>query len=115
MKSAQEIPCDGKNPSTGRICILGDHNGYHRDETGATWLDTGEEEFDPNDWHHVVEPWLTKCREAFDEGFDGGIGEAVGFIEILLRNNPGPAFTRSEIQKLRNDIAREAERPDDST
>jgi hypothetical protein len=112
LKSAKEIACDGKNPMTGRVCILGHHNGFHKDDTGAEWLDEGDEELGPNHWENSPEPWHTKCKEAFDEGFDGGIGEAVGFIDILLNNNPGPAFTRSEIQKLRNDIAREAERPE---
>jgi hypothetical protein len=32
-------PCDGKNPVTGRDCVNGYHNGYHRDTTGAEWLD----------------------------------------------------------------------------
>jgi hypothetical protein len=31
--------CDGENPMTGRGCINGHHQGYHRDETGAEWLD----------------------------------------------------------------------------
>ncbi|TCC20722.1 hypothetical protein [Kribbella speibonae] len=31
--------CDGENPMTGRACINGDHQGYHRDTTGAEWLD----------------------------------------------------------------------------
>ena len=31
--------CDGENPMTGRACINGDHKGYHRDATGAEWLD----------------------------------------------------------------------------
>jgi hypothetical protein len=31
--------CDGENPMTGRACIQGHHKGYHRDATGAEWLD----------------------------------------------------------------------------
>jgi hypothetical protein len=31
--------CDGENPTTGRACINGDHHGYHRDASGAEWLD----------------------------------------------------------------------------
>jgi hypothetical protein len=31
--------CDGENPMTGRVCIHGHHKGYHRDATGAEWLD----------------------------------------------------------------------------
>jgi hypothetical protein len=39
LRSAQEIDCDGKNPATGRSCVLGHHNGFHRDELDAEWLD----------------------------------------------------------------------------
>lgn len=39
LRAAQDIDCDGENPQTGRSCILGHHRGYHRDETGAEWLD----------------------------------------------------------------------------
>jgi hypothetical protein len=31
--------CDGENPMTGRRCCKGHHQGYHRDTTGAEWLD----------------------------------------------------------------------------
>lgn len=31
--------CDGENPMTGRSCAKGHHKGYHRDATGAEWLD----------------------------------------------------------------------------
>ncbi|MGW6201502.1 hypothetical protein ACWF0M_35510 [Kribbella sp. NPDC055110] len=31
--------CDGENPITGTACIIGRHRGYHRDNTGAQWLD----------------------------------------------------------------------------
>jgi hypothetical protein len=31
--------CDGTNPMTGRPCARGDHQGFHRDGTGAEWLD----------------------------------------------------------------------------
>lgn len=36
---AAEAACDSTNPMTGRPCILGYHQGYHRDFTGAEWLD----------------------------------------------------------------------------
>ena len=114
-RQKQELPCDSKNPSTGRICVLGHHNGYHRDETGAEWLDEGGEADQTEElpeWERSPEPWLSRCREAYDEGFDGGISEALGFIDLLLRNNSGPAFVRAEIEALRNTIARELERPE---
>jgi hypothetical protein len=31
--------CDGENPTTGQACINGHHHGYHRDTSGAEWLD----------------------------------------------------------------------------
>ena len=31
--------CDGENPMTGWACVHGHHKGYHRDATGAQWLD----------------------------------------------------------------------------
>ncbi|MGC4936475.1 hypothetical protein [Kribbella sp. DT2] len=31
--------CDGENPMTSRPCVNGHHHGYHRDTTGAEWLD----------------------------------------------------------------------------
>lgn len=31
--------CDGENPMTGRRCNKGHHQGYHRDNTCAEWLD----------------------------------------------------------------------------
>lgn len=31
--------CDGRNPMTQLHCALGCHKGYHRDVTGAEWLD----------------------------------------------------------------------------
>jgi hypothetical protein len=37
--SARDLGCDGKNPMTGRICVLGHHQGFHRDDTDAEWLD----------------------------------------------------------------------------
>lgn len=39
LRAAQDIDCDGNNPTTGRRCVLGHHTGYHRDELGAEWLD----------------------------------------------------------------------------
>lgn len=31
--------CDGENPMTGQVCVNDHHKGYHRDATGAEWLD----------------------------------------------------------------------------
>jgi hypothetical protein len=31
--------CDGENPMTGKVCIKGHHHGFHRDDSGAEWLD----------------------------------------------------------------------------
>lgn len=42
LKAAQDLDCDGKHPTTGRPCVLGYHQGYHRDDTNAAWLDDGE-------------------------------------------------------------------------
>ncbi|MEV6894273.1 hypothetical protein [Kribbella sp. NPDC051137] len=39
LRAADPDPCDSSNPSTDRPCVLGYHNGYHRDMTGAEWLD----------------------------------------------------------------------------
>lgn len=39
LRASAADPCDGTNPATGRICTLGHHNGYHRDATGAEWLE----------------------------------------------------------------------------
>lgn len=33
------MPCDGRNPMTGRTCTNGEHQGYHRDAAGVEWLD----------------------------------------------------------------------------
>ncbi|MEU4195125.1 hypothetical protein AB0E69_24710 [Kribbella sp. NPDC026611] len=52
LRSAQDFDCDGKHPMTKRSCVLGHHHGYHRDETGAEWLDEGDEQcgwHDPRD------------------------------------------------------------------
>ncbi|TCC41534.1 hypothetical protein E0H92_07735 [Kribbella speibonae] len=32
-------PCDGENPDTGAACVLGYHDGYHRDAGRTEWLD----------------------------------------------------------------------------
>jgi hypothetical protein len=42
LKAAQDFDCDGKHPMTGRRCVLGYHQGYHRDDTEAEWLDDGD-------------------------------------------------------------------------
>lgn len=39
LRSAQDMVCEGKNPTTGQACTLGQHKGHHRDMTGAEWLD----------------------------------------------------------------------------
>ena len=39
LKASRTEPCDGINPMTERPCVLGYHDGYHRDETGSEWLD----------------------------------------------------------------------------
>jgi hypothetical protein len=39
LRPSRSGPCDGLNPLTGRGCLLGDHQGYHRDDSGAEWLD----------------------------------------------------------------------------
>lgn len=39
LRPSPSSACDGANPSTGRVCILGHHSGYHRDSAGAEWLD----------------------------------------------------------------------------
>jgi hypothetical protein len=33
--------CAVQNPTNRHACVLGDHHGYHRDDTGAAWLDNG--------------------------------------------------------------------------
>ncbi|TCC23641.1 hypothetical protein [Kribbella speibonae] len=45
LRSAQEIACDGINPLTGLACVVGYHRGYHRDKTGARWLDGDGDDF----------------------------------------------------------------------
>jgi len=42
LKSATDVTCDGLNPRTDAVCILGHHHGYHRDRTGDEWLDDGD-------------------------------------------------------------------------
>ncbi|MEU8223633.1 hypothetical protein [Kribbella sp. NPDC048915] len=42
LKAAQDFDCDGRNPRTDRDCVLGHHQGYHRDEMGVEWLDDGD-------------------------------------------------------------------------
>ena len=40
LRAAQDIDYDGDTPATGRNCILGHHQGYHRDQAGAEWLNS---------------------------------------------------------------------------
>jgi hypothetical protein len=39
LRTSQTDPCDGQHPETARSCVLGWHNGYHRDAAGVEWLD----------------------------------------------------------------------------
>jgi hypothetical protein len=39
LRSSPPDPCEGRNPMTERACRLSHHRGYHRDDTGAEWLD----------------------------------------------------------------------------
>jgi hypothetical protein len=39
LRASRTEPCDGVHPETGRPCVLGWHNGYHRDAAGVEWLD----------------------------------------------------------------------------
>ena len=39
QRASRTEPCDGVQPETGRPCVLGHHGGYHRDASGAEWLD----------------------------------------------------------------------------
>jgi len=42
LRAAREFTCDGKNPASDRVCLLGHHQGFHRDDTDAQWLDDGD-------------------------------------------------------------------------
>jgi hypothetical protein len=42
LRSAQELDCDGRNPHTDDPCVLGYHQGPHRDTSGTVWLDDGD-------------------------------------------------------------------------
>jgi hypothetical protein len=53
LKAAQDLSCDGKNPTTGRNCVLGYHQGYHRDDTNAAWLDDGDADSHPSWPNHT--------------------------------------------------------------
>ncbi|TWD84747.1 hypothetical protein FB561_5941 [Kribbella amoyensis] len=33
--------CGVLNPANRHACVLGDHQGFHRDDTGMRWLDNG--------------------------------------------------------------------------
>ena len=39
LRSSDAEPCEGRNPVADRACVRGHHNGYHRDSSGAEWLD----------------------------------------------------------------------------
>lgn len=57
LRSAQELACDGRNPRADEPCVLGYHQGLHRDQAGDQWLDDGDlalpdwlgEPFNPRD------------------------------------------------------------------
>jgi hypothetical protein len=53
LKAAQDLACDGKHPATGRPCVLGHHQGYHRDKTEAEWLDDGDDDPRPSRPKHT--------------------------------------------------------------
>lgn len=42
LHSAQELDCDGRNPRSDEPCVLGYHQGLHRDEASDEWLDDGD-------------------------------------------------------------------------
>ncbi|TDO33227.1 hypothetical protein EV643_13325 [Kribbella sp. VKM Ac-2527] len=42
LRSAQDLTCYGRNPRNDDPCILGQHQGPHRDDAGAEWLDDGD-------------------------------------------------------------------------
>jgi hypothetical protein len=42
LRSAQEVDCDGRNPRSDEPCVLGYHQGPHRDGAGDEWLDDGD-------------------------------------------------------------------------
>lgn len=37
LRSAQEVTCGGLNPRDDLPCVLGQHQGPHRDDAGGTW------------------------------------------------------------------------------
>jgi hypothetical protein len=39
LSASRTEPCDGLNPTTQRLCVLGHHSGFHRDASGTEWLD----------------------------------------------------------------------------
>lgn len=42
LRSAQEVTCYGRNPRSEDPCVLGQHQGPHRDTAGTEWLDDGD-------------------------------------------------------------------------
>lgn len=42
LRSAQDLDCDGRNPHTDDPCLLGHHQGPHRDTVSSAWLDDGD-------------------------------------------------------------------------
>lgn len=37
LRASRTEPCDAAHPSTGRLCVLGYHDGYHRDASSVEW------------------------------------------------------------------------------
>lgn len=37
LGASRTEPCDAYHPATGRPCVLGYHDGYHREMSGVEW------------------------------------------------------------------------------
>jgi hypothetical protein len=33
------VECDGRHPTCGSVCVLGEHKGFHQAADGTHWLD----------------------------------------------------------------------------
>ncbi|MEU4195126.1 hypothetical protein AB0E69_24715 [Kribbella sp. NPDC026611] len=49
-------------------------------------------------------PW----HRGYGEGFDGGIGEAAAFVDVLLATSPEATIPRTDVEDLRTRIKRES-------
>jgi hypothetical protein len=38
LRLIAEDTCDGVDPETHEVCVLGEHKGYHRTADGTEWL-----------------------------------------------------------------------------